>query len=82
MYNNIAVCKGCGGTIEGKFLYCPWCGFSRVSADDEETLSSMFDRFEENQKNTRKQHIYEMEWELDELEKELSVLVLSTEMHK
>ena len=42
----------------------------------------MFDRFEENQKNTRKQHIYEMERELDELEKELSVLVLSTEMHK
>ncbi len=63
-------------------MYCPWCGFSRVSVDDEETLNSMFDRFEENQKNTRMKHIYEMEHELDELEKELSVLVLSAEMHK
>ena len=79
---NISVCKGCGRTIDGKFLYCPWCGVSRVSYDDEETLNSLFDKFEENQKNTRIQHISEMERQLDELEQELSVLVLSAEMHK
>ena len=76
------ICIECGRTISKDFVYCPWCGYSRVSVDDEETLNSMFDRFEENQKNTRMKHIYEMEHELDELEKELSVLVLSAEMHK
>lgn len=80
--SNIAVCKGCGRTIDGKFVYCPWCGISRVCYDDDESLNSLFDKIEESHKNTRKQHIFEMEKQLDMLEEELSVLVLSAEMHK
>ena len=35
-----------------------------------------------NQKNNRRKQLYEMEKQLEELEQELSVLVLSAEMHK
>lgn len=81
MYN-ISVCKGCGRTIDGKFLYCPWCGFSKVTHEHEDSLDELLNRYKEKQKNTRRQYLYEMEQQLDELENELSVLVLSTEMHK
>ena len=80
MYN-ICVCKGCGRTLEKKFLYCPWCGASRVS-DDEESLDMLFNQYEEKRKEERRRQLYEMERELDNLEEELSVYVLSAQMHK
>ena len=48
--NTMAVCKGCGRTIDGKFSYCPWCGRSKVAVE-EESLDVLFKRFEEKQKN-------------------------------
>ena len=80
MYN-ICVCKGFGRTLEKKFLYCPWCGASRVS-DDEESLDMLFNQYEEKRKEVRRRQLYEMERELDNLEEELSVYVLSAQMHK
>ena len=80
MYN-ICVCKGCGRTLEKKFLDCPWCGTSRV-ANDEESLDVLFNQYEENRKEVRRKQLYEMERELDDLEEELSVYVLSAQMHK
>ena len=68
--------------IEKKFLFCPWCGYSRVSHEDEESLEMLFSQFEENQKDNRRKQLYEMERQLDNLEQELSCLVLSAEMHK
>ncbi|MBP5602489.1 MAG: hypothetical protein J6X78_07150 [Treponema sp.] len=80
MYD-ICVCKGCGRTLDKKFLYCPWCGYSRVS-HDEESLDVLFNQFEENRKDVRRKQLHEMERQLEDLEQELSVLVLSAEMHK
>ena len=80
MYD-ICVCKGCGRTLDKKFLYCPWCGYSRVS-HDEESLDVLFIQFEENRKDVRRKQLHEMERQLEDLEQELSVLVLSAEMHK
>lgn len=80
MYN-ISVCNGCGRTIEKKFLYCPWCGYSRV-ANEEDSLELLFNCYEENQKDNRRKQLYELERQLNDLEQELSVLVLSAEMHK
>ena len=82
MYN-ISVCKGCGRTLNKDFLYCPWCGISRVSnTDDKESLEMMLNHYEEDRKDVRRKQLYEMERELEDLEQELSVLVLSAEMHK
>lgn len=79
--NSMAVCKGCGRTIDSRFSYCPWCGKSKLSAETD-SLEVLFNRYEERQKNSRRQQLYEMEQELDKLENELSILVLSAEMHK
>ena len=80
MYN-MCVCKGCGRTLEKKFVYCPWCGVSRVDNEDE-SLEVLLNNYEENRREVRRRQLYEMERELDDLEEELSVLVLSSEMHK
>ena len=76
-----AVCTGCGRTIQSDFLYCPWCGYSRVSCE-EESLDVLFNRFKENRKDKRRKQLDELEKQLDDLKQELDVLVLSAEMHK
>lgn len=79
--NTVAVCKGCGRTIDGTFSFCPWCGQAKV-ASEEKSIEVLFNRYNEKQKEARRQKLYEMEKELEVLENELSILVLSTEMHK
>lgn len=82
MYN-ISVCESCGRTIEAKFLYCPWCGFSKVVHKKEvASLDQMFSKYEESKKEERKAQLLQLEAELTKLEEELSVLALSAEMHK
>ena len=78
----MCICKGCGRAIQSEFLYCPWCGNSRVSKESEESLEVLFNRYELMQKISRKKQLQEMEMQLDELEEELSVYVLSAEMAK
>lgn len=77
----MCVCKGCGRSIQSEFLYCPWCGFSRVSRE-EETLDVLFNKYKQLQKISRRKQLQDMEMELESLEEELSVLVLSSEMSK
>ncbi|MCR5437119.1 MAG: zinc ribbon domain-containing protein [Treponema sp.] len=76
-----AVCTGCGRTIDKEFIYCPWCGFSRVSHESD-SLDVLFNKYEQMHREIRRRQLSDMEKQLDEMEKELSVLVLSTEMHK
>lgn len=78
----VCVCKECGRTIEEQFIYCPWCGVSRISLNSEAVLDSVFQQLEEKQSDDRTKRLRKMESRLDELEKDLDVLVLSAEMHK
>ena len=81
MYS-ISVCQGCGRTIQKDFLYCPWCGFSKVSESKEDSLDVLFNKFAQLKKDSRRKQLCDMEKKLDDMERELSVLVLSAEMHK
>ena len=79
---SVTVCKGCGRTIENDFIYCPWCGYSRVASDDNASLEAVFTQLQQLQTDSRNQQISDMEKQLDDLEQELNTLVLSAEMHK
>jgi hypothetical protein len=79
---SVIVCRGCGRTIESDFIYCPWCGYTRVFSDDEESLDSVFMRLEKMQNDSRNRQLTDMKKQLDDLEAELNTLVLSAEMHK
>lgn len=80
---SVCVCKECGRTIEKEFIYCPWCGMSRIGvADNQEVLDSVFLKLEEKQADDRQKRLRKLETQLDELERDLDVLVLSAEMHK
>ena len=78
----VCVCKECGRTIEEQFIYCPWCGVSRLAVNSAAVLDSVFQQLEEKQMDDRTKRLHKMESKLQELEKDLDVLVLSAEMHK
>lgn len=83
---SICICGGCGRSIEKKFVYCPWCGQSKISSTfcltDEERMNQVFNRLEEMQIENRFERLEKMGNQLDQLEKELDALVLSSEMAK
>ncbi|MCK9169438.1 MAG: zinc ribbon domain-containing protein [Treponema sp.] len=79
---SVTVCRGCGRTIDNDFIYCPWCGYSRVACDDNASLNAVFNQLEQLQSDSCSHQISKMEKQLDELEHELDTLVLSAEMHK
>ncbi len=76
----MCICDSCGKLIDSKFYFCPWCGYSRVEQEKEDSLQLRLNQLQEKQKAARRSQIERMEAELDALEKELNVLVLSTEM--
>jgi len=78
----VTVCRGCGRTIDNDFIYCPWCGYSRVASDDSASLEAVFNQLEQLQNDSRNRQISEMEKQLDDLVHELDAIVLSTELHK
>ena len=78
----VTVCRGCGRTIDNNFIYCPWCGYSRVASDDSASLEAVFNQLEQLQNDSRNRQISEMEKQLDDLVHELDTIVLSAEMHK
>jgi uncharacterized Zn finger protein (UPF0148 family) len=78
----MCVCKTCGRTIDGEFIYCPWCGESRLEPEDRKSMDAVFDRIVELQDEAREKRISKMQNQLDELDKELSNLALSVEMHR
>ena len=79
---NICVCGGCGRTIETEFIYCPWCGQSKMQNNDKAALESVFKSLELKQAEERTRRLAELEKELDALEQDLSILALSAEMAK
>ena len=81
--SEVCICGGCGRTIEKEFLYCPWCGKSKIQALQENTnYDEVFNQLEQMQQNSRLEKIKQMGDRLQDLEKELDTLVLSAEMHK
>lgn len=76
----MCICDGCGKLIESKFIYCPWCGYSRVAQEKEEAQELRVAKIKQQQRELRLGRIEKMEEELEALEKELNVLVLSAEM--
>ena len=80
--NKIHICHGCGRTVDSSFLYCPWCGFSRLNNRETDSLDEVFRQLETVQQKNCESRLEKMYSQLEELEKELDMLVLSTEMHK
>ena len=78
----VTVCRGCGRTIDNDFIYCPWCGYSRVASDDSASLEAVFNQLDQLQNDSRNRQISEMEKQLDDLVHELDTIVLSAELHK
>ena len=79
---SVAICKCCGRTIDSEFIYCPWCGESRLDPEDRQSMDAVFDRLVELQNEGRDERINKMKSQLDELDKELSNIALSVEMHR
>jgi hypothetical protein len=79
---SVHVCRGCGRTINSEFLYCPWCGQSCIPDAGNRSLDAVFEQLENMQAHDREVRLSHMHMQLDELEKELDTIVLSTEMHK
>ena len=78
----MCICGGCGKLIDKRFYYCPWCGYSRVEKETEDSTKLRYEKFKEKMIEKRYNQIERMEEQLDSLEKELSIMVLSAEMHK
>ena len=78
----MCICKGCGKVIENKFFYCPWCGYSRVENKTETGIELGYRQHCQKQLDNRLIQLQKMNDQLDQLEEELSVLVLSTQMAK
>lgn len=79
----MTICRDCGRTINETYIFCPWCGKSKAervaSINEKQCLIESIKkrRYEEQTKK-----IMQLEEQLETLEKELSILVLSAEMHK
>lgn len=78
----MSICVGCGKLINNNYYYCPWCGFSKVAQESQEALNLRYEQYRQNCYNRKLSQIEKMEEQLDNLERELEVLVLSAEMHK
>lgn len=76
----MCICAGCGKLIENKYYYCPWCGYSRVAQEKEDSMELRFNQLKARQIEERQNKIAELTEQLDDLEKELSMLVLSAQM--
>ena len=78
----MCICSGCGKLIDNKFYYCPWCGFSRMEQEKQESAELRYAKFKEKQFQKRNNQLEKMEEQLDSLEHELSILVLSAVKQK
>ena len=74
------VCSGCGREIEKNFVYCPWCGIQLIRKESREYQNLFFDQLERKRRTEQEQKLQNVGKQLDELEKELDVLVLCAEL--
>lgn len=77
---SVAVCLGCGRTINKDYLYCPWCGLEKED-HKLESLDSVFEKLEALQYKDKIKHIDKLEAELANIERELDNFTLSMELH-
>lgn len=76
----INVCSGCGREIEKNFVYCPWCGIQLIRKESREYQNLFFEQVERKRRTEQEQKLQNVGKQLDELEKELDVLVLCAEL--
>ena len=74
------VCSGCGREIEKNFVYCPWCGIQLIRKESREYQNLCFEQVERKRRTEQEQKLQNVGKQLDELEKELDVLVLCAEL--
>ena len=74
------VCSGCGREIEKNFVYCPWCGIQLIKKESREYQNLFFEQVEQERRTEQEQKLQSVGKQLDELEKELDVLVLCAEL--
>lgn len=74
------VCSGCGREIEKNFVYCPWCGIQLIRKESREYQNLFFEQVERKRRTEQGQKLQNVGKQLDELEKELDVLVLCAEL--
>ena len=74
------VCSGCGREIEKNFVYCPWCGIQLIKKESREYQNLFFEQVEQKRRTEQEQKLQNVGKQLDELEKELDVLVLGAEL--
>ncbi|MCQ2573638.1 MAG: hypothetical protein MJ182_07065 [Treponema sp.] len=80
--SNMSICGCCGRTTDKSFPFCPWCGTSKVLGKDKNTEEILAQNMADKKYTEQFEHMEEIGRQIDELEKELSVLVLSAEMAK
>jgi hypothetical protein len=71
------VCKDCGRTIAGEFVYCPWCGTDQMRCRAPDPVS----RFVPYRHTEEYLRIAIMEKTLENLAKDLTELTPKEEMH-
>lgn len=76
-----SICTGCGRNIEKDYAYCPWCGEKSVN-HQQEYFDILYERYSKRHLENRNQQFRAVEKQLNELEQELEVLVLSAELHR
>ena len=74
------VCSGCGREIEKNFVYCAWCGIQLIRKESREYQNLFFEQVEQKRRTEQEQKLQNVGKQLDELEKELDVLVLCAEL--
>ena len=74
------LCSGCGREIEKNFVYCPWCGIQLIRKESREYQNLFFEQVERKRRTEQEQKLQNVGKQLDELEKELDVLVLCAEL--
>ena len=74
------VCSGCGREIEKNFVYCPWSGIQLIRKESREYQNLFFEQVERKRRTEQEQKLQNVGKLLDELEKELDVLVLCAEL--
>lgn len=78
----MSICECCGRTTDKSFPFCPWCGKSKVSQANEKSRETIIQNNLDKKHSEQFEHMEEIGRQIDELERELSILVLSAEMAK
>ncbi|MBC6714014.1 hypothetical protein [Treponema sp. Marseille-Q3903] len=78
----MSICGGCGKLINSEFHYCPWCGYSCIEEEKQHAEQLRYAEYKSKIVERQSNQIKQMSEQLDNLEEELSVLVLSVEMHR